>query len=92
LAGIDSANPVGQVLSLAMMLRESFGLEAASTAIEIAVRRVWDSGDSTADLESPDHPITGTREMGARIAQQVQHCFEAASSDGQPHETAAHSD
>jgi len=44
LAGTDTANPVGQLFSLTMMLRESFGLEEAAALIENSVARVWRAG------------------------------------------------
>jgi 3-isopropylmalate dehydrogenase len=68
LAGADQANPVGQICSLAMLLRQSFGLEAAATTIETAIRSVWHDGWRTADVAEPGVRVIGTREMGARIA------------------------
>lgn len=50
IAGKGLANPIGQILSVAMMLRYSFQLEAAAAAIEAAVETVMQSGSVTADL------------------------------------------
>jgi 3-isopropylmalate dehydrogenase len=72
LAGSDRANPVGQILSLAMMLRESFELPHVAVAIENAVRSVWNDGYCTEDLQMPCGKIIGTAEMGRRIAECVQ--------------------
>jgi 3-isopropylmalate dehydrogenase len=72
LAGTDRANPVGQVYSLAMLLRESFGLDEAATLIEAAIVDVWRRGWRTADLAEPGGRVVGTREMVARIADAVQ--------------------
>lgn len=72
LAGTDRANPVGQILSLAMMLRESFHLEASARLVEDAVARVWRDGWRTGDLEEQGCRTIGTKEMGQRIAAGVQ--------------------
>jgi len=50
IAGKGIANPTGAILSAAMMLRVSFGLEAQATAIEAAVSRTLDAGARTADI------------------------------------------
>lgn len=41
IAGQDIANPVGTILSVAMLLRHSFGLEVEARLVERAVREVW---------------------------------------------------
>jgi 3-isopropylmalate dehydrogenase len=71
LAGTDRANPAAQILSLAMMLRESFGRDAASRRVEAAVTRVWSDGWRTADLAEPGCRVVGTRELSERIADAV---------------------
>jgi 3-isopropylmalate dehydrogenase len=71
IAGSDLANPVGQILSLAMLLRESLGLEREAVAIEDAVRSVWADGLRTADVAAPGDEAVGTREMAERIAEQA---------------------
>ena len=50
IAGQDRANPIGTILSAAMMLRLSLGREDAATTIEAAVSRALDDGWRTADL------------------------------------------
>lgn len=72
LAGTDTANPVGQILSVAMMLRESFCLPVAAAAIEEAMRVVWDAGYVTADLETAGDTLIGTQKMGTLIAGHVE--------------------
>ena len=67
LAGTDAANPLGQILSAAMMLRESFHLESAATRIESAVRRTLGDGWRTRDLAAPGCRTIGTGEMTARV-------------------------
>ena len=71
LAGSDRANPVGQILSAAMMLRESFGLDAESVLIEEAIALAWREGARTVDLAERGCRIVGTREMGERVADAV---------------------
>jgi 3-isopropylmalate dehydrogenase len=67
IAGQDKANPCAQVLSAALMLRHSFGLEAEARAIEAAVERTVADGIRTADIAGGG-PAVGTRAMGAAIA------------------------
>ncbi|MEO2034997.1 MAG: isocitrate/isopropylmalate family dehydrogenase, partial [Planctomycetaceae bacterium] len=50
MATMNRANPVGQIFSLAMMLRESFELIEAADLIEAAVVAVWQRGCRTEDL------------------------------------------
>jgi 3-isopropylmalate dehydrogenase len=71
LAGTDRANPAGQILSLAMMLRESFGLVREAAAIQEAVRSVWREGFRTEDVATPGTRIVGTCEMGSRVAERA---------------------
>lgn len=68
IAGKDIANPIATVLSAAMMLRYSFGLETEAQAIEKAVDKVLDEGYRTADIMQDGMKKVGTREMGALIA------------------------
>ena len=69
LAGTDKANPAGQIYSLAMMLRESFGLKREASFIEEAVRSVWREGYRTEDVCCPGRTMVGTREFGSRVAE-----------------------
>jgi 3-isopropylmalate dehydrogenase len=71
LAGKDRANPVGQVLSLAMLLRESFGLAAEAALVERAVAEVYRLGFRTDDVAEAGCRAIGTREMAERIAAAV---------------------
>jgi 3-isopropylmalate dehydrogenase len=85
LAGSDVANPAGQMFSLAMLLRESFGLDEAAKKIENAIREVWRQGWRTADLAEPDCRTIGTQAITDRIVEQI---FRLAESSGL-HETRA---
>lgn len=71
LAGSDIANPCGQMYSLAMMLRESFGRPDAAALIEQAIRAVWGAGWRTADLAEPGCQVLGTTAMTDKIAEQI---------------------
>lgn len=50
IAGQNKANPVGTMLSAAMMLRHSFDLDDEATCVENAVARVIERGQVTADI------------------------------------------
>ncbi|MEO2036115.1 MAG: isocitrate/isopropylmalate family dehydrogenase, partial [Planctomycetaceae bacterium] len=67
----NRANPVGQIFSLAMMLRESFELIEAADLIEAAVVAVWQRGCRTEDLPEKGCKVLGTREMANQIADAV---------------------
>jgi len=71
LVGTDRANPIGQIFSLAMLLRESFDLTQASSLIENAIADVWRAGWRTDDLAEHGCRLVGTREMGDLIAEAV---------------------
>ena len=66
------ANPLGQILSLSMLLRVSFRMFDLADRIEAAVKQVLKEGWRTADIASPGCRLVGTREMGDRIAEAVQ--------------------
>jgi len=69
IAGKDLANPIATILSVAMMLRYSFGLQAEAESIEKAVSKVLDGGYRTADIYTPGMKKVGTNDMGSLIAQ-----------------------
>ncbi len=71
LVGMDVANPAGQILSLAMLLRESFGLEEATGLIEGSLAETWRAGWRTADLAEPGCKILGTKAMAGKVAEQI---------------------
>lgn len=70
LAKQGRANPIGQISSLAMMLRESFGLHPHAGWIEAAVVEVLGQGFRTFDIagDGSGATVVGTEEMGQRIA------------------------
>ena len=71
IAGKDIANPLAMILSAAMMLRYSFGLEKEALSVEAAVNRVLDQGLRTKDIASRNadrnEKIVGTKEMGQAV-------------------------
>ncbi|HEX7975221.1 MAG TPA: 3-isopropylmalate dehydrogenase [Anaerolineales bacterium] len=68
IAGRNIANPNGTILSLALLLRYSLGLEAEAQAVETAVWECISDGDRTSDLAAPGQRALTTREMSAKIA------------------------
>ena len=64
IAGRDIADPIGTILSAAMLLRTSLGREDAAGAIEAAVGRALDDGWRTADLADPADPTDGLVVVG----------------------------
>ena len=85
-AETDTANPVGQIFSLAMMLQQTFGLRSAARLIEDSVRALWRAGWRTADLSEPGCKVAGTRQFGELVAREIQsarvHEYEACSAAG----------
>lgn len=59
------ANPMGAILSVAMLLRHSFGLETEARAVEAAVRKTIDSGLRPRDLKG----TASTSEVGKAVIQ-----------------------
>ena len=70
-AGQNLANPIATILSVAMMLRYSFELEAEAQAIENSVLLTLEQGYGTYDIMSEGKTRVGTKEMGELIAQKV---------------------
>lgn len=67
IAGQGLANPIATILSVAMMLRYSFGDAANADRIEKAVTAALDAGFRTADIYSEGTRKVGTQDMGAAI-------------------------
>lgn len=70
IAGQDKANPCAQILSAALMLRYSFGLNDAAEEIEAAVRSAIDAGTRTADIAFGGDAV-GTGKMAAEILARI---------------------
>jgi 3-isopropylmalate dehydrogenase len=71
IAGKGVANPIAQILSAAMMLQYSFGLDELARRIDRAVRRIISQGVRTRDIFSEGHKLVGTAEMGAKILENL---------------------
>ena len=71
IAGRNRANPIAAIASAALMLRYSFRLEMAASAIETAIEKVLKRGHRTPELPGKSHPITTSR-MGDLIAETTQ--------------------
>lgn len=67
LAGRDVCNPIGAILSVALLLRYGLRLQHEADAVEAAVERVIDGGARTSDLGGN----LGCRAMGERIADEI---------------------
>jgi 3-isopropylmalate dehydrogenase len=71
IAGRGIANPLAQILSLAMLLRYSLALEAEATLIERAVVRVLANGLRTADIMAQGAARVGTGVMGEAVLREL---------------------
>ncbi|MBI2380136.1 MAG: 3-isopropylmalate dehydrogenase [Gammaproteobacteria bacterium] len=67
IAGKDIANPLAQILSVAMMLRYSLGEEAAAQRVEAAVKKVLAAGKRTADIWTEGCEKLGCKAMGDAV-------------------------
>ncbi len=70
IAGLGVANPLGTVLSAALLLRDSLGLDLEATAVEAAVARAIASGARTADLGGGASALS-TRAMGDAVLERL---------------------
>lgn len=71
IAGKGIANPLGAILTVAMLLRHSFRLEPESACVENAVSAALAKGARTADLAGKTHPAISTTEMGRRVVDEI---------------------
>lgn len=75
IAGKDIANPIGTILSAAMMLRFSFDMAEEADAVENAVNKVLDAGYRTGDILPSEGKekctLVGCREMGRLIIENI---------------------
>ncbi|SAL77395.1 3-isopropylmalate dehydrogenase [Caballeronia choica] len=69
IAGKDIANPLAAILSLALMLRESFEMEDDASRVEQAVRAVLAAGYRTADIQQDGTRCIGTQDMGDAVVE-----------------------
>jgi len=71
-AGLDMANPIAIILSVAMLLRYSFGLAEEAQTIETAVDKVLNEGYRTYDIMDEGKTKVGTKQMGDLITERVE--------------------
>jgi 3-isopropylmalate dehydrogenase len=69
IAGQSIANPLATILSAAMLLRHSLGLEQEAVAVESAVDAVLNEGVRTPDIAHTGHEVVGTQVMGDLVVQ-----------------------
>jgi 3-isopropylmalate dehydrogenase len=78
LAGTDSANPIGSILSATMMLRDAFGLNLEADWVEQSVVRALVAGYRTPDLAGPGTRPVGTAGFVEILHQEMQRTLEHA--------------
>jgi len=78
IAGTDSANPIGSILSATMMLRDAFGLSLEADWVEQSVQRVLGGGYRTADLAGPGGRIVGASIFLEMLREEMQRTLEHA--------------
>jgi 3-isopropylmalate dehydrogenase len=71
IAGQGIANPLGAILSAAMLLRYSFKLETEAASVEAAVGTVLTAGARTKDLARAGESVLSTSAMGQKVADAV---------------------
>lgn len=71
IAGMDKANPIATILSVAMMLRYTFGLSDEAASVEKAVYDALEDGLRCADIYSEGTTLLGTAAMGSAIAARI---------------------
>ena len=67
IAGKGIANPLAQILSLAMMLRYTFNLIEWADRVDNAVKKTLAAGYRTADIAKSGEKVSSTSEMGAAV-------------------------
>src|SRR5438445_1230742 len=78
LAGKEAANPIGAILSVAMMLRDTFGLGIEADWIERSLERVLAAGYRTPDIAEPAGRVVGTSHFAEILRQEMQLTLEHA--------------
>ncbi|MFC3039585.1 3-isopropylmalate dehydrogenase [Virgibacillus xinjiangensis] len=71
IAGKGIANPLGMILSVALMLRHSFQMEEEAAEIEKAVNECLEQGYHTGDLDIKDGKKVGTKEVTEAVIENL---------------------
>jgi 3-isopropylmalate dehydrogenase len=71
IAGQGIANPLATILSVAMLLRHSLGLEGEARAVEAAVAKTIDDGYVTVDIAAAGQRTYGTGEVGQAVVERL---------------------
>jgi 3-isopropylmalate dehydrogenase len=72
LAGKDVANPTGTIFCISLMLRETFSMPGAATAVDEAVEAVLARGVRTADVAEPASTKVSGSEFTAQVRAQIE--------------------
>ena len=78
LAGTDSANPIGSILSATMMLRDAFGLNLEAEWVEQSLHRVLGGGFRTTDIAGPGGRTVGGSVFTEMLREEMQRTLEHA--------------
>jgi 3-isopropylmalate dehydrogenase len=73
IAGRGIANPVGTIMSVALLLRHSLGLSKEADALEAAVSRALEGGARTPDVATAGERVLSTRETGDAVLAALKH-------------------
>lgn len=71
IAGQGLANPIGTILSVALMLRHTCNMEEHARAVESAVEQALDAGCRTRDIAATGAPFLHTSEMGDEVVRRI---------------------
>lgn len=74
IAGMNLANPMAMMLSVAMMFKYSFNDEKVYAAINSSVKNVLDKGYRTKDIYQDGRTLLGTKEMGEKLCKELTMC------------------
>ncbi|AJD90858.1 3-isopropylmalate dehydrogenase [Jeotgalibacillus malaysiensis] len=72
IAGMNIANPSAAILSVAMMLKYSFGMETEASAVETAVYSVFDDGYCTTDVQKAGHRVLSTSAFADKVIEELE--------------------
>jgi 3-isopropylmalate dehydrogenase len=75
IAGQNIANPIGTILSVAMMLRYSMNLPDEAGLVEKAVEQTLKDGLRTKDIYQSGDKLVGTQELGDHIVKNLRKFF-----------------